>query len=213
MFTGLIQKTGRLEKITTAHGAGSMTISCAWDDEPLAEGESVCVQGACVTVSRIGARGFDCDVLDETFAKTNLASNKTGALLNLERALRACDRIGGHFVTGHVDGVGEVVSVGSSGSDRVLSIECSDDMLKGIILKGSVACNGVSLTVTEVTSRLFKVNIIPFTWEHTALRELSAGQTINIETDMLGKYVRQCLGNNAEDPGLEMTDLRNAGFL
>lgn len=211
MFTGLIQQVGKLVKLEKKPAGGAMTISCSWDTR-LEDGESVCVQGACLTVTSSDALSFTCNVLEETLLKTNLLSKQPGSLLNLERAMQVGDRFGGHFVTGHVDGTGNISSVSNSNGDQVIKIDCSEEMLRGIVLKGSVTCDGVSLTVSSMYEKGFCVSIIPFTWKHTSLTNLEVGASINLETDMLGKYVQKYTeGQNAS--ALTMESLNNAGFM
>lgn len=213
MFTGLIQKVGQLIRLENTHSGGIITIgSCKWNTL-LVKGESVAVQGVCLTVTRPERNEFACDVLGETLARTNLISKQPGAALNLERALRAGDRLGGHFVSGHVDGIGKVLSFRKQGTDWVLKIGCNKDLLCNIIPKGSIACDGVSLTVTRISPASFEVNIIPFTYKHTTLGCLKTGEAINLETDMLGKYVRKYLSAGESSSVLGMDHLRRAGFL
>ena len=183
-------------------------------DEPPAVGESVCVHGACLTVVRAEMGRFWCDVLEETLRRTSLGGRPSGAPLNLERALRAGDRIGGHIVTGHVDGFGRVRRIAPAGPDRRLEIECSQELLRDIALKGSVACDGVSLTVTRLTDESFEVNLIPFTWSRTAFAQARTGDPVNVETDLLAKYVRRRLDSSGQtsSPVTEET-LRRAGFV
>ena len=213
MFTGLIERTGRLKSIEAESGKTVITIEHdAWD-EPLTDGESVAVQGACLTVTGHDDTSFRADALDETLAKTHLQSASPGSLLNLERALRASDRLGGHFVTGHVDRVARIVDIGYEGNDRVMTVECEGDSSLTVVPKGSVAIDGVSLTVAEKQESSFSVRIIPFTWDHTSLVEAEARGVINLETDILGKYVQGFIkdGKNVEKVDMEM--LKNAGYL
>ena len=216
MFTGLIQQVGRAGRLTP-HGPGfRLDVTCdePWDT-PLTDGESVAVHGICLTVVAATARSFCCDVLHETLAKTNLASRSHGARLNLERAMAAGDRFGGHMVSGHVDGTGPVLRIEpASDNDRELVIGAGPDMLAGIVEKGSVACDGVSLTVTMVSSDAFAVRIIPFTWAHTALSALQPGDLVNLETDMVGKSVRRHLDGMPRETRrvVDMALLRRAGF-
>ena len=210
MFTGIIQNIGRLEGIKTGAGAGKLEISCSWDTS-LVQGESVCIQGVCLTVRSHNSSSFICDVLDETFAKTNLASKKAGDSLNLERAIMAGDRFGGHFVTGHVDGIGKLITADRVGGDLILTIECSREIIGGVVKKGSIACDGVSLTVTDVSDERFCVKLIPFTLDHTTLGRIKIGQSVNIETDMLGKYARLYSGSAYSK--LSINDIAKAGFV
>lgn len=214
MFTGLVEKVGTLAAVGRSAGGAVLTIRHdAWDT-PLAVGESVAVQGACLTVARTAADGFSADVLDETLARTALGGKAPGARLNLERAMRLQDRLGGHLVTGHVDGTGTLAAVRPAGRDRVLEIECGAELLEGIVEKGSVALDGVSLTVVQVTDRSFSVHIIPHSWENTTLGALETGDGVNIETDLIGKYVvRYLAGRGRPSGGLSLSDLERAGFV
>ena len=171
------------------------------------------MQGACLTVTKTAAAQFECDCLEETLQRTCLTEKKPGDAMNLERALRGTDRMGGHFVTAHVDGVGRVRGIERTGRDIILEIACTSDVLDGIVAKGSIACDGVSLTVVDRTNAAFTVHLIPTTWEQTSLSSLQVGSPVNLETDMIGKYVYAFLrareGNAA---GLTVEDLRRAGF-
>ena len=213
MFTGLIKNVGQLISLKKINTGAVMTISHDKKDWSLLQGESIAVQGACLTASQCAADYFVCDVLDETIMRTNLTSKRSGSLLNLERALCVGDRMGGHIVTGHVDGVGTVLEKRKAGRDWALKINCGKDLAFGIVEKGSVACDGVSLTVTAVNNNSFEVNIIPFTMEHTSLANLASGDTVNIETDIFGKYVHRYMNTDSTDSELDMRTLKNAGFL
>jgi riboflavin synthase len=213
MFTGLVQKVGKLVSLDKRADCGVVRILCEPWDMPLVAGESVCVSGVCLTVVESCAESFVCNVLDETLGVTSLSVKKPGMPVNLERAIQAGERFGGHFVSGHIDGVGKVVSVGMSGMDRVVEVECGDELMAGIVMKGSIACDGVSLTVSGLLERSFKVNIIPFTWENTALAGSVVGALINVETDMLGKYVRRYCGGIGAGSGVTFDGLVKAGFV
>jgi riboflavin synthase len=214
MFTGLIEKVGSLARLGASSGGGALTVRHTPWSSPLVIGESVAVQGACLTVTSAGLEEFTADVLDETLVRTNLGRTAVGARLNLERALQLRDRIGGHLVSGHVDGVGTVAGVRPAGRDRVLEIEAGVDLLGEVVQKGSIACDGVSLTVARVTDRSFDVHIIPHTWDNTSLCLLQAGDTVNLETDLIAKYVVRYLQGTARAPrGVSMGDLQRAGFV
>ncbi len=213
MFTGLIEATGTIERVEPRSGGARLTIrrSDSWDP-PLVDGESIAVQGACLTVTEGEASRFRCDVLAETLARTNLREKRSGQALNLERALRLSDRLGGHMVTGHVDGTGILVQLQKEGEDRILQVRCSATIADGIVEKGSVALDGISLTVTDVGPDYFAVKIIPWTWLHTSLRERKQGDSMNIETDMLGKYVKRYLAGSHASGGVTESLLRETGF-
>jgi riboflavin synthase len=210
MFTGLVEAVGSLKQIKRSQGGASFVIECPdWD---VGLGDSIAVQGTCLTVTAMEPQFFCCDVLDETLARTNLGSKAAGATLNLERAMQLGDRIGGHLVSGHIDAVADLVEIRMAGRDRILRIDCGE-LAIGVVEKGSVAIDGISLTVSAVGSTWFEVNIIPFTWDHTSLLERKAGDTINLETDMLGKYVARYLASSQQENGLKLESLAAAGFL
>jgi riboflavin synthase len=212
MFTGLVQQVGRLEQLAFQGEAGRLTLSADFP-APLEMGESIAINGTCLTlVEQNGAR-LVFDVLQETFAKTALRDKQSGALLNLERALRMGDAVGGHWVSGHVDGTGKLQRVEKSGRDVVLTISASD-LIADIIPKGSIAIDGISLTVVDVDTGngTFTVHIIPHTWNQTALSSLNPGARVNLETDMIGKYVRAALERQQPPPTVTRDKLRNAGY-
>jgi len=213
MFTGLIEKKGLLEKIERIRGGTTITVSHASWKMPLEKGESMAVNGICFTVTSASPGSFTCDVLDETADRTNIGTRMPGAPLNLERALKAGDAVGGHFVSGHIDGVARLVSMRDAGRDKILRFECDAELLEGMVAKGSVACDGVSLTISALAESFFEVNVIPFTWSNTSLSSLTDGDRVNIETDMLGKYVRRYITGGKAPPALDFDILRNAGFI
>jgi riboflavin synthase len=212
MFTGIVQQVGVLARRESRSGGARLVIRHAPWAPGLALGESVCVQGACLTVIVAGDREFRCDVLRETLDRTALGAMAEGARVNLERALRAGDLLGGHFVTGHVDGTGTVAAVGRAGPDWRLRVRCAAGLMPGLVAKGSVACDGVSLTVAGIGPDWFEVHIIPHTWDATTLGGLSAGRPVNVETDIIGKYVLRHAEARAAGSGVTMDVLRNAGF-
>jgi len=213
MFTGIIQKVGQLAGLEGGGDGWRLVVAHAAWDTPLEKGESVAVQGVCLTVTDSDTGQFSCDILDETLDRCNLKSSRPGELLNLERALRASDRMGGHMVSGHVDGMGRVTSRCQAGRDWVLEIACPDGLMSGIVGKGSVACDGVSLTVSAVSERAFSVHLIPATWQGTSLHARSVGAAVNIETDMMGKYVRHELRGMGRGAPIDVEGLRRAGFV
>lgn len=212
MFTGLIENVGTMESLTRTAEGGRIAVRCESWETPLVAGESVAVQGACLTVVEHGSGGFVCDVLGETLERTTLGGRSSGALLNLERAMRADGRFGGHMVTGHVDGTGRVESVRSTGRDWELRVECEAAICDGLVFKGSVAVDGVSLTIASVRPDGFTVNIIPFTWAHTSLRALRDGDAVNLETDIVGKYVQKYLRGAKDGGSVTSEKLFAAGF-
>ena len=212
MFTGLVQRVGRMERIEFQGAAGRLALSAAFD-APLQIGESVAVNGACFTLVEQRGATLVFDVLRETFEKTALREKSPGAPLNLERAIRMGDPLGGHLVSGHVDGTGQLQLLETAGRDRVLVV-AAPALVPEIVTKGSIAIDGVSLTVVEVAPAegSFRVHVIPHTWSETALASLVPGSRVNLETDMIGKYVRAALGGPAPAP-VTWDRLRAAGFL
>ena len=197
MFTGLVQKVGTLAELVRKGEGWSLRIDCEAWKPPLELGESVAVQGACLTVTSADAQGFTADLLDETRRRSALATLAAGAPLNLERALSVGARLGGHFVTGHVDEVGTIRHIRSVGRDFEWTIGCSPRVARGTVEKGSIAVDGVSLTVIAVTDDSVSVALIPHTLEHTSLRARREGEGVNLESDILGKYVARCWGEGS----------------
>lgn len=211
MFTGIIQKLGRIASVQRSGGHGQLAIETEpWATAPEI-GESIGVQGVCLTLTSAKGHVLHFDVLNETFEKTNLGDKKPGQPINVERALRVGDAIGGHFVTGHVDGVGVLRSITPVGRDWILDVIAPDPLLLEMVTKGSIALDGISLTLVDLKSDAFTVHIIPHTYEQTTVHDLKPGDRINLETDMLGKYVRRIL-TAGQASGLSWEKIRAAGL-
>jgi riboflavin synthase len=197
MFSGIVEEAGTVQAIVPTRRSIRLKILARACGRGLAVGGSLAVNGCCLTVVRKAKQGarvrLEFDLLRETWERTNLQSTKPGSLVNLERSLRMNDRLGGHFVTGHIDGMGRIVRWERAGKDHVLDIEAPREVRKYIVFKGSVAVDGISLTVAGVTRKGFRIWIIPHTFEVTALRERKVGDAVNLEADLLGKYVEQFL--------------------
>ncbi|MEI6563908.1 MAG: riboflavin synthase [bacterium] len=210
MFTGLIQKAGTLSgKKPRGDGLVLTLRHDAWES-PLIQGESVAVQGVCLTVTAVRTGEFSCDVLNETLTKTNLGKKEPGAPLNLERALRADERLGGHIVSGHVDGLGKVMAFDQKGPDWVLEVSCDESLLRGMVPKGSIAIDGISLTIVALRPKSFTVHLIPHTLANTSLKALKKGHSVNLETDIIGKYVQRYLECSHPVQGVTMEKLNSA---
>jgi riboflavin synthase len=197
MFTGIIEHTGKLERFERSGEVAVLELSAPGWDPPLQVGESLAVQGVCLTITSVRDDRVTFDLLQETIRRTNLGHKALGERLNLERALALGDTLGGHLVTGHVDGVGAVRAVRSIDRDWELEIACDEGLLRGMVPKGSIALEGISLTIVELLDDAFTVHLIPYTWEVTSLSELKEGDPVTLETDVLGKYVQRLL----PDPG------------
>ena len=215
MFTGLIEKVGTVKRVSRGRGLVLEFSFAPWS-EPLEPGESVAVNGVCLTVAQCDATRFTADVLRETESRTGLAELKPGDPVNLERALRAGARLGGHLVQGHVDGRGELIAKEPKGRDFALTFRCGRVIAAASVLKGSIAVNGVSLTVSGLGSDWLRVDVIPTTLRETNLGRLSLGDRVNLESDVLGKYARRALDGAAAEPadggGLTMETLIENGF-
>lgn len=212
MFTGLIENKGRIIAVSPSDEGGTIHIECEPWDRPVKLGDSIAVQGVCLTVARIEGRELLFNVLAETFHRTNLASKQVGQLLNLEPALRAGDPLGGHIVNGHVDGVGHMKAIIPKGQDRLLEITADESLLRDMVYKGSVAVDGISLTIAALGPESFHVHIIPYTWEHTSLQDLDVGDPVNLETDILAKYVRRAMEEGSFPRTPTWNELREQGW-
>lgn len=195
MFTGIVEETGRVEKIEPIKTGTRLLVSSRICARGLKQGDSVAVNGCCLTAEKISRRSgkniIQFSLLGETWNRTNLQFAKVGDVVNLERPLRADGRFGGHFVTGHIDGTGKIVRWGPSGKDYVLDVSPSTEILRYIVQKGSIAVDGISLTVADVNKKFFRVWIIPHTYKLTALHERKVGDAVNLEADLLGKYAER----------------------
>jgi riboflavin synthase len=189
MFTGIVTAVGRVRRAAANGGGMALTVQAPY--RGLKRGESIAVNGACLTVERTLAGGFAAHVVAATLGRTLFAEYGPGRRVNLERALRAADRLGGHFVQGHVDGVARVVAAHQVGDDWTLDLEVPADVGAVTILHGSIAVDGVSLTVSGRSGSRVQVALVPFTRAHTTLGGLATGDRVHVEADVLGKYVRQ----------------------
>jgi riboflavin synthase len=197
MFTGIVEETGVVEKIKLTAKAIELTVRAGVCGRGLKLGASVAVNGCCLTAAKISAHGksrlIRFDLLQESWRLTNLQFTRPGSLVNLERSLRANGELGGHFVSGHVDGLGKIIRWERAGKDHVLDLAAPPDVLRYVVHKGSITVDGISLTVAAVQKKSFRVWIIPHTFEVTALRERKVGDAVNLEADLLGKYVEKFL--------------------
>ena len=195
MFTGIVEETGTVELIRPTAKSIELTLRTRLCGRGLRVGASLAVNGCCLTAVRVAARGTfklaRFDLLKETWQRTNLQFAQPGSLVNLERPLRTDGNLGGHFVTGHIDGVGRITRWERLGQDHVLDIAAPPEVMRYVVFKGSMAVDGISLTVAGVSRKSFRIWIIPHTYEVTALRERKTGDAVNLEADLIGKYVEK----------------------
>ncbi len=200
MFTGIIEAQGTVQAVETDGDRLKLTIAAPAPFDDLALGESVALNGACLTVMELGPGNFSVEAVVTTRERTTLGDMGVGARVNLERALAVGERLGGHFVQGHVDGVAEVLNVTPRGDAVLIDVKVPGEIAAVTVLHGSIALDGVSMTVNAIPEPgVVQVSVIPFTYEHTTLGTLSVGDRIHVEGDMLGKFVKQLLDSRATD--------------
>ena len=208
MFTGIIEEIGKVLSITEKKAV----IECKMVLESTKIGDSIAVNGTCLTVTEIGTHSFSADVSPETFMVTALHELKPGSSVNLERAMPADGRFGGHIVSGHIDGIGKVGNVTPNNGFFDLSIELNPKDARYVVKKGSIAINGVSLTVADISGNAIKIAVIPHTFRNTTLKNLQTGNYVNIEVDILAKYVEKFLSTSDNKSRIDMDFLKRNGF-
>lgn len=213
MFTGLIESVGRVTACDRRGAAAVLSVSTTLPLQEIAIGDSVAVNGACLTVTAKREAALSFDVSPESLASTTIGSLRSGQSVNLERALRLGDRMGGHIVTGHIDCIGKLARSSETSGNRGLEFSLPPEHARYLVTKGSVAINGISLTVNTVAAGGFSVNIIPLTQTATTLNTLKTGDEVNIETDIIGKYVERLTAPWKQGGGLTMKTLAENGFL
>ncbi len=208
MFTGIIEEIG----IIKYKGTSSIKIEAKKILEDIRIGDSIAVNGICLTVTEYSNNSITLDVMNETLRRTGLGSLNMGSRVNLERAMSVNRRFGGHIVSGHIDGTGKITAIRKDGIAVWFTIAADSNILKGIVMKGSVALDGISLTVAEVDGSSFKVSVIPHTQSATTLLDKKIGDKVNIETDIIGKYVEKLLNINTDKKAFDMDFLIENGF-
>lgn len=217
MFTGIILAVGKISAIEKRGGDARLTIATgqlAFADAAL--GDSIAVNGVCLTAVELGKQYFCADVSNETLSRTTLALTQVGTAVNLELALTPSTRMGGHIVSGHVDGIGSVLSLQADGRSYRINIKAPDNLAKYISEKGSICIDGISLTVNTVEGAVFSVNIVPHTWQHTTLGETRVGAKVNLEVDLLARYLERLMQGEAAANGAKGVTaelLQKSGFL
>ncbi len=212
MFTGIIEEIGNIEQALSSGGSLRLRIVAPTVSADLKAGDSVNINGACQTVIEVKDGGFTVEAVEETLKRTNLGQLKTGDLVNLERALRASDRLGGHLVSGHVDFVSRIRSISQRNQSYLFEFEIPREYQKHFVEKGSVAVDGISLTVVQVLQDSFTVSVIPFTVKETTLGAKKVGDMVNIETDLIGKYVDRILTLKKDKSQITEEWLREKGW-
>ena len=212
MFTGIIEEVGRIDSLKRNGESLELTIGCGLVTEDVSIGDSISVNGVCLTVSRFDDASFTADAVRETVERSSLKGVAPGDPVNLERALKADGRLGGHFVMGHVDCTGTVTAVRPDRNAVLISVRIPDSFAKYIIEKGSVAVDGISLTIATLAGGEFTVSVIPHTLEQTVLRDARAGRIVNIECDVLGKYIERLFGPQAGGGKITEAWMRKLGY-
>jgi riboflavin synthase len=213
MFTGLIEEVGTLRRLVESERSAVLEIEAHAVLAGTQVGDSIATSGACLTVTRLSAGRFWADAMPETVRRTTLGRKRPGDGLNLERALTLQSRLGGHLVQGHVDGVGTVVRLGRERNAELLTLAVPPAVLEVSVPQGSVAVDGMSLTIVDIESDALRVSLIPHTVAATTLRDLRVGTEVNLEADLIGKYVRAYLVRPESSQGLTFEKLSQAGFL
>ncbi|WP_233486944.1 MULTISPECIES: riboflavin synthase [unclassified Halanaerobium] len=196
VFTGIVQETGKLQNRIEGATKYQLKISADKVLIDIKKGDSIAVNGVCLTVVDFDSSSFTADVMPETLNSTNLSDLKSSSIINLEQSLRMNDFVGGHFVTGHVDGTAVLRDIKREKNAHLLQLVCSDNLTQYIVKKGSAALNGVSLTVMDIKENILTISLIPETWSSTNFKYIKRGDRINIEADILGKYVLKLLGKD-----------------
>lgn len=215
MFTGIVEEVGRVRRVTAGGRAGQLSIRCARVLEGTKLGDSIAVNGVCLTVTALLPDGFTADVMPETLRRSGLGTLRPGDGVNLERAMPADGRFGGHIVSGHIDGLGRITAFRREENAVWITVAASPSLLLLVVEKGSIAIDGVSLTVAAVGDGDFQVSVIPHTAKETVLLDKQTGDPVNLETDIVGKYVARLLGGGAAAApakGINLDFLAEHGF-
>ncbi len=210
MFTGIVEEVGTVRRLIQTPNRCELELSATIVLAGTKIGDSIAVNGVCLTVTKLGTDHFTADVMPETLRRSSLGMLKSGSAVNLERAMAADGRFGGHIVAGHIDGTGKIQSIQPEGNAVLVTISASPELLRYIVKKGSIAIDGVSLTVASVTHTDFTVSLIPHTGAETTLLRHRSGETVNLENDIIGKYVEKLM--QPKKSGLTMEKLHRYGF-
>ncbi|NLN98508.1 MAG: riboflavin synthase [Eubacteriaceae bacterium] len=215
MFTGIVEEVGSLVRALPTDQGGQLTIAAKKVLQDVALGDSIAVNGTCLTLVAHDGQSFVADVMGETLRQTNLGDLKVGEAVNLERAMAADGRFGGHMVSGHIDGMGHIIAIEKEQNARWLTITASPALLAEMIPRGSITVDGISLTIARLEAESFKVSMIPHTLIQTQMQYKKVGDRVNLETDLIGKYVRRALmrsGQEEQTSNITLEDLIENGF-
>lgn len=215
MFTGIVEEVGSLVRALPTDQGGQLTIAATKVLQDVALGDSIAVNGTCLTLVAHDGQSFVADVMGETLRQTNLGDLKAGEAVNLERAMAADGRFGGHMVSGHIDGMGRIIAIEKEQNARWLTISAPPDLLAEMIPRGSITVDGISLTIARLGAESFKVSMIPHTLIQTQMQYKKVGDRVNLETDLIGKYVRRALmrsGQEEQASNITLEDLIENGF-
>ena len=213
MFTGLVEEIGKIDKINRISGGISIKIEANKIIEDLSVNDSICIDGVCLTVTNLDESGFWVDAVGATLEKTTFTSIKSSSLVNLERSVRLNDRLGGHLVQGHVNGIGTISEIKKLGENYLLNIDVPENLERYLIKEGSIAINGISLTIANLNKNIVSISVIPHTWQKTNLKFKKINDKVNVEIDVLAKYVERLLTKN-DTAGKNITEnwLKEIGY-
>lgn len=213
MFTGIVEEIGQIKEFVKLSSGAKISIKCSKVLEGSKIGDSIAINGCCQTITEIGQEYFSADVSEETLRITNFEHYKSGVSVNLERALTPTSRLGGHIVQGHIDCTGNLISCDKISNFYNLTFKIPQEEIKYVVNKGSITVNGISLTVAKVCNNIFSVAVIPHTFGHTNLKNLQINDTVNIETDILGRYIEKFLSLDNNKSTIDETFLAENGFM
>ncbi len=212
MFSGIVEEIGRVERVAQSSGGLALTVSCSTVLGDTILGDSISVDGVCLTVASMTATSFTANIQPVTARLSNLGRRRIGDRLNLERAVASGQRLGGHYVQGHVDGMGRITAKRGEGAALLMDVSAPDDVLRYVVERGFIALDGASLTVMSLGSQSFAVSLVYHTQQNITLPELPVGAPVNLEIDVIAKYVERLVGPYREPGGVSMETLRRAGF-
>jgi len=214
MFTGIIEEIGTIEKVSPISGGMRLTIRAKKIIEDIAVNDSICINGVCLTATRVNDNSFQVDAVGATLDKSTFNRIKADALVNLERSVRLSDRLGGHLVQGHVNGIGTISEIKKLGENYLVKIIIPEELERYLIKEGSIAINGISLTIADLNSNEISISVIPHTWQNTNLKDKKVNEKVNVEIDILAKYVEKLLTKRNDNSDKNITEgwLKELGY-